>query len=87
MCDNPVTRFAPYYLSELLQLYSPRRCLCSSTNTKMLELQRFKCVGFVVSPYLVLTSETTAPKTLGTLLLSIPSRINSKHFLFFEYFY
>ena len=39
MCCNAITGSAPSYLSELLHLYSPSRCLCSSSDTHMLKIQ------------------------------------------------
>ena len=41
MCYNTITGSAPSYLSELLHLYSPSRSLCSSSDTRMLKIQRF----------------------------------------------
>ena len=41
MCCNAITGSAPSYLSELLHLNSPSRSLRSSSDTRMLKLQRF----------------------------------------------
>ena len=41
MCYNAITGSAPSYLSELLHLYSPSRSLRSSSDTRMLKIQRF----------------------------------------------
>ena len=48
MCYNAITGSAPFYLSELLHLYSPSRSLRSSSDTRMLKLQSFnhKTHGF-----------------------------------------
>ena len=48
MCYNAITGSAPSYLSELLHLYSPSRSLGSSSDTRMLTIQRFnrKTHGF-----------------------------------------
>ena len=48
MCYNAITGSAPSYLSELLHLYSPSRSLRSSSDTRMLKIQRFnrKTHGF-----------------------------------------
>ena len=48
MCYNAIAGSAPSYLSELLHLYSPSRSLHSSSDTRMLKLQRFnrKTHGF-----------------------------------------
>ena len=43
MCYNAVTGSTPSYLSELLHLYSPSRSLRSSSDTRVLKLQRFNC--------------------------------------------
>ena len=48
MCCNAITGSALSYLTELLHLYSPSRALRSSSDTRMLKLQRFnrKTHGF-----------------------------------------
>ena len=48
MCYNAITGSAPSYLSELLHLYSPSRSLRSSSDTRILKIQRFnrKTHGF-----------------------------------------
>ena len=48
MCYNAVTGSAPSYFSELLHLYSPSRSFRSSSDTRMLKIQRFnrKTHGF-----------------------------------------
>ena len=48
MCYNAITGSAPSYFSELLHLYSPFRSLRSSSDTRMLKIQRFnrKTNGF-----------------------------------------
>ena len=43
MCYNAITGSAPSYLSELLHLYNPSHSLCSSSDTRMLKIQRFSC--------------------------------------------
>ena len=40
LCYNVITGSAPSYLSELLQLYRPSRSLRSSSDTRILKLQR-----------------------------------------------
>ena len=52
MCYNAITGSAPTYLSELLQLYSSSRYLCSSSDTHMLKLQRFSCKTMAFTPFL-----------------------------------
>ena len=51
---NTITGSAPSYLSELLHLYSPARCLRSSSDTRMLKLQSFnrKIHGFLAFSHL-----------------------------------
>ena len=48
MCYNAIKGSTPSYLSDLLHLYSPSRSLRSSSDTRMLKLQRFnrKTHGF-----------------------------------------
>ena len=41
VCYNAVTRSVPSCLSQLLHFYSPARFLRSSSDTRMLKLQRF----------------------------------------------
>ena len=41
MCYNAITDSAPSYFSELLHHYSPSHSLRSSSNTRMLKIQRF----------------------------------------------
>ena len=40
MCYRAITGSAPSYLSELVHLYSPSRSLRSSSDTRMLKIQR-----------------------------------------------
>ena len=81
MCYNSITGSAPSYLSELLQLYSPSRSLRSSSDTRpqtpTLQLQNS---WLSLSPFSVLISGTTSPKISDTLILSFPSKTNSRHF-------
>ena len=79
---NGITGSAPSYLSELLHLYSPSRSLFSSSDTRMLKIQRLnrKTHGFRTFSHFAPTSGTISPKTSGTLLLSLPSKANSRHF-------
>ena len=43
MCFNAINGSGPAYLSELLHVYAPSRTLCSSSDTCMLKIQRYKC--------------------------------------------
>ena len=67
---------------ELLHLYSPSRSLPSSSDTRMLKLQRFnrKPMAFTLSHTLVPTSGRISPKISGNLSFSLPSKANSRHF-------
>ena len=79
MCYNAITGSAPSYLSKLPHIYSPSRSLRSSSDTRMLKFQRFnrKTHGFRNFSHLAPTSGTI--KTSSTLLLSLPSKANSRH--------
>ena len=84
MCYNAITGSAPSYLSELLHLYSPSRSLRSSSDTRMLKIQRFnrKTHGFRIfshfgPPHL----EQSPPKHQALCyVLLLPSKANSRHF-------
>ena len=70
------------FLNELLQLYSPSCFFCSSSDTRILKLRRFnhKIHGFRAFSNTVLTSGTTSSKMSDTIILSLPSETNSRHF-------
>ena len=94
MCYNAINGSAPSYLSELLHCYNSSRSLCSSsennnkqTKNKNKKKQKtytqtptLQPTAFVFFHTSVPTSGTISPKTLGTLLLSFPSKVNSRHF-------
>ena len=86
LCYSSIGSAALCNISERLQLYSFSRCLRSSSNTHMLKLRRFnrKPMAFALCPASVLTSGTTSPRTLDTLLFSLPSKNKLKAFLFSE---
>ena len=42
MCFSAINGSGPAYLSELLHVYSPSRTLRSSSDTRMLEIQKYK---------------------------------------------
>ena len=42
MCFSAINGSGPAYLSELLHVYTPSRTLCSSSDTRMLEIQQYK---------------------------------------------
>ena len=79
MCYNAIIGSAPSYLSELLHLYSPSRSLRSSSDLKS-NASTAKLMAFALSHTLAPTSGTISPKTSGTLLLSLPSKVISRHF-------
>ena len=80
--------FAPSYLSELLHLYnySPSRSLHSSSDVcSNSDTSAAKAMAFALCHTLAPTYGTVSPKTSGTLLFCLPSKVN-KTFLFSEYF-
>ena len=42
VCFSAINGSGPAYLSELLHVYTPSRTLCSSSDTRMLEIQQYK---------------------------------------------
>ena len=85
MCYNAITGSAPTDRSELLHLYSPSRSLRSSSDTRILKIQRFnhKTHGFRIFSHFgtwAPTSGRISPKTSGILILFLPSKANSRHF-------
>ena len=42
MCFSAIGGSGPAYLSELLHVYTPSHTLCSSSDTRMLEIQQYK---------------------------------------------
>ena len=43
MCFSAINGSGPAYLSELLPVYTPSRTLLSSSDTRMLKIQQYKC--------------------------------------------
>ena len=43
MCFSAINGSGPAYLSELLHVYTPSHTLRSSSDTRMLEIQQYKC--------------------------------------------
>ena len=88
MCYNAITGSAPSYLSELLHLYSPSRSLRSSSDTRMLKIQRFihKTHGFLTFSYFGPRIWNNLPQDIkhSDTLSSFKSQL--KTFLFSEYF-
>ena len=68
MCFSAINGSGPAYLSELLHVYTPSRTLRSSSNTCMLEIQRYKrkTHGFAPSLALDPTFGIHPHKTLDT---------------------
>ena len=85
---NAITGSAPSYLSELLHLYSPSRSLRSSSDTRMLKLQRFnrKAYGFRTFSHFGPHIWNNLPQGIrhSATLSSFKSQL--KTFLFSEYF-
>ena len=76
MYYNAITGSAPSYLSELLHLYSPSRVLLSSSDTRMLKIQRFnrKTYGFRTFSHFGPHIWNNLPQDIR--LLSLPSKTN-----------
>ena len=85
---NAITGSAPSYLSELLHLYNPSRSLRSSSDTRMLKLQRFnrKTHGFRTFSHFGPHIWNNLPQDMRhyATLSSFKSKL--KTFLFSEYF-
>ena len=82
MCYNAITGSAPsfflncYTFTVLPALSALRQThACSKSNASTA-----KPMAFALSQTLAPTSGTISPKTSGTLLLFLPSKINSRHF-------
>ena len=88
MCYNAITGSAPTYLSKLLRLYSPSRSLRSSSDTRMLKIQRFnrKTHGFRTFSHFGPHIWNNLPQDIrhSATLPSFKSQL--KTFLFSEYF-
>ena len=88
MCYNATTGSAPSYLSELLRLYSPSRSLRSSSDTRMLKIQRSirKTHGFRTFSHFGPHIWNNLPQDIrhSATLSSFKSQL--KTFLFSEYF-
>ena len=85
---NAITGSAPSNLSELLHLYSPSRSLGSSSDTRMLKIQRFnrKTHGFRTFSHFGPHIWNNLPQDIrhSATLSSFKSQL--KTFLFSEYF-
>ena len=88
MCYNTITGSAPSYLFELLHLCSPSRSLRSSSDTRMLKLQRFnrRTHGFHIFSHFGPHIWNNLPQGIkqSVILSSFKSKL--KTFLFSEYF-
>ena len=88
MCYNAITGSAPSYLSELLHLYRPSRSLRSSSQTRMLKIQRFnrKTHGFRTFSHFGPHIWNNLPQDIrhSATLSSFKSQL--KTFIFSEYF-
>ena len=91
MCYNAITGSAPSYLSELLHLYSTSRYLRSSSDTRMLKIQRSnrKTHGFRTfshsGPHIWNNLPSPPPQDRHSATLSC-FKSQLKTFLFSEYF-
>ena len=82
MCYNSITGSAPltflnYHSCTALPALSALHLTHVYSNS---DASTAKHMAFALSPISVFTSGTTFPKTSDTLLLSLPSKTNSKHF-------
>ena len=88
MCYNAITGSAPAYPSELLHLYRTSRSLRSSSDTRMLKIQRFnrKTHGFRTFSHFGPHIWNNLPQDIrhSATLSSFKSQL--KTFLFSEYF-
>ena len=68
MCFSAINGSGPAYLSELLHVYTPSRTLCSSSDTRMLEIQNPNARLMAFAPSLALdpTFGIHSHKTLDT---------------------
>ena len=68
MCFSAISGSGPAYLSELLHVYTPSRTLRSSSDTRMLEIQKYKrkTHGFRAFSALDPTFGIHSHKTLNT---------------------
>ena len=88
MCYNPITGSAPSYPSELLHLYSPFRYLRSSSDTRMLKIQRFnrKTHGFRTFSHFGPHIWKNLPQDIRRSATLSSFKSQPKTFLFSEYF-
>ena len=88
MCYNPITGSAPSYPSELLHLYSPFRYLRSSSDTRMLKIQRFnrKTHGFRTFSHFGPHIWKNLPQDIRHSATLSSFKSQPKTFLFSEYF-
>ena len=88
MCYNAITGSAPTYLSKLLRLYSPSRSLRSSSDTRMLKIQRFnrKTHGFRTFSHFGPHIWNNLPQGIRHSATLSSFKSHFKTFLFSEYF-
>ena len=89
MCFSAINGSGPAYLSELLHVYTPSHTLCSSSDTRMLEIQQYKCKthGFHTFSCFGPPIRNSLPQDLRhcSTLLSFKAKL--KTFLFSQYFH
>ena len=89
MCYNAITGSASSYLFELLHLYSPSHSLCSSSDTRILKLQRFNCKtnGFHTFSHFGPHIWNNLPQDIRHSATPSSFKSKPKTFLFSEYFH
>ena len=89
MCFSAINGYGPAYLSELLHVYTPSRTLRSSSDTRMLEIQQYKCKthGFCTFSCFGPHIWNSLPQDLRhcSTLSSLKAKL--KTFLFSQYFH
>ena len=89
MCFSAIGGSGPAYLSELLHVYTPFRTLRSSSDTRMLEIQKYKRkthgfrTFFCFGPHIW----NSLPQDLRHCSTLSPFKAKLKTFLFSQYFH
>ena len=89
MCFSAINGSGPAYLSELSHVYTPSRTLCSSSDTRMLEIQQYKrkTHGFRTFSCLGPHIWNSLPQDLRHCSTLSSFKATMKTFLFSQYFH
>ena len=89
MCFSAINGSGPAYLSELLHVYTPFHTLRSSSDTRMLEIQQYKCKtpGFCTFSCFGLHIWNSLPQDLRHCSTLSSFKAELKTFLFSQYFH